>query len=138
MRFPRFLLFSAVGATLWAGGAIGLGYLFSERLEAVAAAAARFASWAGLALALLAAYVLFKWLERQRFLRFIRIGRIRPEELKARLDAGEEIVIVDLRSSLDFEAEPETIPGSMRIDGDDLVNQHEKIPHDRDVILFCT
>lgn len=138
MRFSRFFLFSAIGAVIWAGGAILVGYVFAEQLQAIAFAAARVASWAQLVVAAFAGYLLLKWLNRRRFLRAIRIGRIRPEELKARLDAGEEIVIVDLRSSVDFEAEPETIPGALRIDGADLVHQHERIPRDREVILYCT
>jgi rhodanese-related sulfurtransferase len=66
------------------------------------------------------------------------MARIRPQELKEKLDAGEEVVIVDLRSSLEFDSEPETIPGALWIDRDDLVTQHERIPRDRDIILFCT
>jgi membrane protein DedA with SNARE-associated domain len=138
MPFPRFLFFSALGALLWAGGSIVVGYVFSEQLQAIVSAVGRMGSWVGFALALVLAYVLLKWFNRQRFLRSIRIGRVRPEELKAKLDAGEAIVVVDLRSSLDFEAEPETIPGALRINGEDLVNQHQRIPRDRDVILFCT
>jgi membrane protein DedA with SNARE-associated domain len=138
MPFPRFLFFSAFGALLWAGGSIIVGYVFSEQLRAIVSAVGRMGSWVGFALALVLVYVLLKWFNRQRFLRSIRIGRVRPEELKARLDAGEEIVVVDLRSSLDFDAEPETIPGALRINGDDLVNQHQRIPRDREIILFCT
>lgn len=138
MRFPRFLMFTAIGALLWAGGAILVGYVFAGQLQAIAAAAAEVGGWAQLVLAVFAGYLLLKWFNRQRFLRAIRIGRIRPEELKARLDAGEEIVIVDLRSSMDFEAEPETIPGALHIDGNDLLHQHERIPRDREVILYCT
>src|SRR5262245_7079995 len=138
MRFQRFLLFDSAGAFLWAGGAILAGYVFSEQLEDVAAAAARMGGFAGILAAVVVRYVLVKSINRRRFLRKIRIARIRPEELKDMLDAHEDIVIVDLRSSLDFEAEPETIPGALRIDRDDLVHQYEKIPRDRDIILFCT
>jgi len=138
MRFPRFVLYDLLGSLLWAGGALLLGYVFSDQLEAVAEAAARAATWAGLIAFVLVTYLLAKWINRRRFLRKIRIARIRPEELKEMLDAAEDIVIVDLRSSLEFESEPETIPGALRVDSDDLVHQHEKIPRDRDVILFCT
>lgn len=138
MRFSRFLFFNAIGASLWAGGTILLGYLLSDQLEAIAAAAARMGNWVGLVLGLFALYLGIKWINRRRFLHSIRIGRIRPDELKQKLDAGEDVLIVDLRSSLDFEAEPETIPGSLRIDRDDLVHQHQKIPRDREIILFCT
>jgi len=36
-----------------------------------------------------------------------------PKELKEKIDAGEDIIVVDLRHSLDFDANPETIPGAL-------------------------
>jgi membrane protein DedA with SNARE-associated domain len=138
MPFSRFLAWNTAGAVLWAGSSIALGYLFSRQLEAIVAAIARAGDWLQLTIVLFAAYLLLKWWSRQRFLRSIRGGRISPEELKAKLEAGEEIVVVDLRSSLEFEASPRSIPGALRIDADDLVREHAKNPRNRDVILFCT
>jgi membrane protein DedA with SNARE-associated domain len=138
MPFPRFLLFNTAGAVLWAGSSILIGYLFSRQLEAIVAAVARAGDWLQLTIVLLAAYLLLKWWSRQRFLRSIRVGRMRPEELKERLDAGEELVVVDLRSSREFDESPRSIPGALRIDAEDLVREHAKIPRDREVILFCT
>ena len=57
----------------------------------------------------LAAYIAYKFVARQRFLRELRISRITVDELKEKIDSGEELVIVDLRHSMDFEADPETI-----------------------------
>jgi len=37
MRLGRFLLFDGLGALLWVGGFVGLGLLFSEQLEGMAA-----------------------------------------------------------------------------------------------------
>jgi hypothetical protein len=48
------------------------------------------------------------------------------------------ITIVDLRHSLDFEAEPETIPGAFRMDAKELEEKTDRFPHDREVILYCT
>ena len=48
------------------------------------------------------------------------ISRITVDELKGKLDSGEELVIVDLRHSMDFEADPETIPGAFRMDSKEL------------------
>ena len=138
MPFSHFLFFNTMGAVLWAGSSILLGFIFSRQLEAIVAAVSRAGDWLQLTVVLLAGYLLLKWWSRHRFLRSIRVGRIRPEELKERLDAGEEIVVVDLRSSREFEESPQSIPGALRIDADDLIREHAKIPRDRDVILFCT
>ena len=139
MRLPRFLLFAAVGALLYAGTFAGIGYLFSAQLETMAGMALRLGEWAVLLLgAALAAYVLTKFWQRQRFLRVLRVARITPEELKERLDRGEEIVIVDLRHALDVDSEPHHIPGALHLSPDDLDARHMEIPRDRDIVLYCT
>ncbi len=139
MRLRRFLLFDSLGALAWAGAFAGMGYLFSDQLEQLAAYALRLgASLAGVLAGFLAVYILWKFVQRQRFLRQLRIARITPEELKRRLDEGEAIMIVDLRHSLDFEAEPHTIPGALRLPPEELERRHHEIPRDRDVVLYCT
>ena len=86
----------------------------------------------------LAGYTLYKFISRQRFLRELRIARIGVDELKARIDSGEGVVIVDLRHALDVEADPETIPGAFRMDAEELQQKTDRLPRDREVILFCT
>ncbi len=139
MRRSRFVFFDAAGAAIWAGAFAGLGWLFSDRLERLAVKAARLGTWVlVILLTSLAAYVLWKYIHRQRFLRRLRIARITPEELKRKLDAGEDMMIVDLRHSMDFEAEPHVIPGAIRLAVEELEGRHNEIPRDRDVILYCT
>jgi rhodanese-related sulfurtransferase len=48
------------------------------------------------------------------------------------------LVIVDLRHSMDFEADPQTIPGAFRMDANELEIKDERLPRDREVILYCT
>ena len=139
MRARRFLLWDFLGSLLWAGGFLFAGYIFSEQIEKVAERAASLGSWLMvLIVAALAGYIAWKFIGRQRFLRELRIGRITPEELKEKIDAGEEMVIVDLRHALDFEADPETIPGAFRMDVKDLEERGDRLPPDREVILYCT
>ena len=139
MRLARFVLFDGAGALVWAGVFAGLGYLFSNQLGPIGAYALRLGGWLIVIVAAsLAAYIGWKYIQRQRFLRELRIARITPEELKQRLDAGEEIVILDLRQQLDFETDPETLPGAMHLDPDDLDQFQHEIPRDRSIILYCT
>lgn len=139
MQFSRFLTYDTLGATLWAGSYLWLGYLFSDQIEGVAGRA--LALGKGL-LALvfggLAAYIGWKYVQRRRFLRRLRIARISPEELKQKLDAGEEVLIVDLRHSIDFEAAPEVIPGAVHLDMEDVEAAQDAMPRDREVVLYCT
>jgi membrane protein DedA with SNARE-associated domain len=139
MRARKFFLFDAMGALLWGFSILGAGYVFSEQIESIAEYAERLGSWlAVLVIGALAAYILRKWHARRKFLRDLRIARITPEELKSKLDSGEPIVIVDLRHSIDFEADPETIPGAFHIDAHELEEHSDRLPHDREVVLYCT
>jgi rhodanese-related sulfurtransferase len=63
---------------------------------------------------------------------------VSPEDLKARLDRGEQPLIVDLRTTLDVEAAPYVIPGAIRLAAEDLERGTRELPHDRDVILYCS
>src|SRR3990172_9082274 len=45
MPLPRFMLFDGLGALLWAGIFIGLGFLFSNQIEQIANYALRLGTW---------------------------------------------------------------------------------------------
>src|SRR5438094_94843 len=87
--------------------------------------------------AVLIAYVVFKYVRRRRFLRHLRQARITPVELKRRLDAGDHVVVIDLRTALDMEAAPYGIPGACRITPEALQHPHQLIPRDREVVFYC-
>ena len=133
----RFLWFDTLGVLIWMLTYCGLGYVFSDQIETVGLYAMRMGSGLiGLLVALLAAWIAWKFVQRQRFLRKLAVARITPEELRGKLDAGEDLMIIDLRSAR--EAELYSIPGALRISIEDLSQQHGDIPRDRDVILFCS
>jgi len=139
MGLRRFVLFDLLGSLLWVGAYCGSGYIFSGELERIAERAAFLGEWLlVLLVAALASYVLYKFYNRQKFLRKLRISRITPEELKLKIDSGEDVIIVDLRHALDFEAQPETIPGSIHMDAAELEEAYEVIPRDREIVLFCS
>ncbi len=141
IRMPllEFLVFTGLGGLIWAGAFISLGWLFSSQLELAASYVARMGSWVIVLLVVaLCAYVAWKLIARQRFLRRIRIARITPVELKARLDAGEDVMLVDLRHRVDFEAEPSIIPGALHLTVEELEARHREIPRDREIVLYCT
>jgi len=93
----------------------------------VAAAALAFGAWLG-----------FKIYQRQSLLRDLRVARISPLDLKARLDAGESALIVDLRHSLELLSDPRTLPGALVVAADELAQRWQEIPRDREIILYCS
>jgi membrane protein DedA with SNARE-associated domain len=139
MPLGRFVFFSSFGGLFWAGAFITLGWVFSYQLEIVADYAVQLGSWTLAALgAGLAGYIGWKFVSRQRFLKKIRIARITPVELKAMLDGGEELLIVDVRARIDFEAEPTIIPGALHLTIEELDARHQEIPREREIVLYCT
>ncbi len=139
MRLRRFLLFDGLGTLLWAGTFLGVGYIFSGQIEQIGAQFQRLGG--GLFVVLigaLAGYIFYKFAARQKFLRDLRVSRISVDDLKRKIDEGENLTIVDLRHSLDFEADPETIPGAFRMDSKELQEKGDDFPRDREVILYCT
>jgi membrane protein DedA with SNARE-associated domain len=139
MPVPRFLLFDGLGVFLWAATFTGLGFIFTDQLERVATYLLRWGGWMVVALGgSLAAYILLKYIQRQRFLHRLRTARITPQELMETLRAGAEVLIVDLRQPLDVEAFPQTIPGAVRMAIEDIENRHQELPRDRDLVLYCS
>lgn len=140
MRVPLFLLFDGLGSLLWAGTFLVVGYTFSRQFADIARFVEQTSAWLAVTILVgaLAAYVVNRHLRRSQFLRSLRMARISPEELKQKLDSGEEVAIVDLRHSLDFLPQPYTIPGAIRIPMEELARRHQEIPRDRHVVLYCT
>jgi membrane protein DedA with SNARE-associated domain len=135
----RFVLYDLAGVLLWAGLWTGVGYVFSETIEVVARRVAALGRTAGLLIVgALVAYVLLKYLRRQLFLRRLRIARISPYELKQKLDAGEDVVILDLRTALDVTATPFAIPGSRLVTTEALDEHLADVPRDRELVLYCS
>src|SRR5256885_923644 len=86
---PAVPVLLGAGALVGAGAWTSLGYIFSDALEVVASYSARLGNAVlGVVGAALVAYIGVKFIQRRRFLRSLRIARIKPEELKQRLDSG--------------------------------------------------
>jgi membrane protein DedA with SNARE-associated domain len=136
---PRFLALDALGTLTQTLILVGAGWVlhgpFGRLGRWLAASGARAPLVLGTALL---AYVAWRCLRRWRVLRDLRMARVTPPQLKARLDAGESVFIVDLRHRVRPEAGMSTIPGALRMQPDELEARHAEIPRDRDVVLFCT
>ncbi len=134
-----FLLCEAAGALAWSATWIGLGYVFSDLIEPIAAEASRLGGTSVvILLGLLAAYVGVKYVQRQRFFRALRMARISPETLKQMMDDGKATMVVDLRTAVGVQERPYMIPGALRISPEELERRHDEIPRDAEIALYCT
>ena len=135
----RFVLLSTCSAVLWVGSGLVAGVLFKaqiarllEHLQAIGSIAG-----AGAAL-LLAAYIAYKWWERRRFYKMLRMARIDVAGLYALIQSGASPLIIDVRSSTARALEPQWIPGALHVPLDDVAHRLKELPRDRDIILYCT
>jgi membrane protein DedA with SNARE-associated domain/rhodanese-related sulfurtransferase len=137
--FGQFLLFDGFGALLYGTSLLCLGYLFSTQIEQIAAAIADVGGSAlGLIIGVIGLYVAYKFWQRQSLLRELRMARITVAELRQKLDAGEKLVILDLRSKAELERDPFTIQGAIHLILDDVEKRRNEFPRDRDIIVYCS
>lgn len=139
MSLGRFLFYDGIGSALWVGALLSAGRIFGAALKRDPS----LLNWFGrfsLALLVLAVvgFVLGRLWRRHRFLRKLVESRLEPEELKKQLEAGEQVFIVDLRHPLELIPDPFTLPGALHLSPDVLTKRVHEIPHDRDVVLYCT
>ncbi|HMD83535.1 MAG TPA: VTT domain-containing protein [Terriglobia bacterium] len=135
----RFIAVDLAGITLWAGSAMALGWAFRTEVEWAMEWLAAFGRTGVLILAvLLAGWLLLKWVERWRFYRLLERSRIPAPELKERLDRGEPIVIVDLRSDLSYHGDGVKVASAIWIPPEDFEERYTEIPRGRPVVMYCT
>jgi rhodanese-related sulfurtransferase len=135
----QFLVVDGLGSLLYGGTFLCLGYLFSDQIEQIAAAIADIGGSALSVLAVIAGlYIAYKYWQRRRLLRELRTARITVDELRRKQEAGESLVIVDLRSSTALEQDPSLIQGAIHLRLDDLEKRRHEFPHDQDIIVYCS
>ncbi len=144
MPYARFFLYDFAGSLIWA-----LTYLLAGRFfgDVAQKSAPFFHLLSRFAFAVFVLMVLcfmgYRVFKQRRFLTQVRAMRLDPEELKEMMERAEAAgniapFIVDLRHPLDYLPDPRVIPGSVRIGPSEIALHHERIPRDRDVILYCT
>ncbi|HMK86233.1 MAG TPA: rhodanese-like domain-containing protein, partial [Steroidobacteraceae bacterium] len=135
----RFLALSTGAAMLWVGVGLAAGRLFEPQIEAVLVEMDRFGTVAAALIgAALALYIGYKWWERARFLKVLRMARISPTELYELMQAGAEPIVVDVRSPTARSLEPRRIPGALHVPLSEVDRHLSHLPRDREIILYCT
>ena len=64
--------------------------------------------------------------------------RVTVDEIKERLDRGEQLAFVDTRNPTAWGESDQKLPGAIRVPADELEQHTDEIPHDRTVITYCT
>ncbi|HEX8012671.1 MAG TPA: rhodanese-like domain-containing protein [Casimicrobiaceae bacterium] len=137
LRYWTFVLFDTIGAALWVGMGVGLGFLFRD---AIAEVMARLVSLGKYGLMLIIAgfvvWILVKWWRRYLLIKQLRMDRVSVDELKRMLDQKKVQALVDVRSAL-TQAATGRIPGALAIDMQRIEAAFAGVPADGEVILYC-
>jgi membrane protein DedA with SNARE-associated domain/rhodanese-related sulfurtransferase len=135
----RFVLLSTCSALLWVGSALLAGVVFRHQIEGLLEHVGEIGSAAAeIVLVALACYIAYKWWERRRFYRMLRMARISVADLYSLIQAGAAPAIVDVRSETARELEPRWIPGALHVPLGDVAHRLKELPRDREIILYCT
>jgi membrane protein DedA with SNARE-associated domain len=133
-----FVVLNTLGSFLWAGIFVGLGIYFHTEVESIIRTAAEFGLIAGLALlTIIASYFTYKIVVRQRFVRSLRMRKLTPQEVYARLEHGDDLHIIDLRHDYDVAALPHLLPNALRVPMEAIEQHADRIPRDSDILLCC-
>ncbi|KRA82007.1 sulfurtransferase [Lysobacter sp. Root667] len=129
----RFLLFDALGALLWASVAVAVGAVFHKAVNEVLERLESLGHYAlPVLLTLIAAFVAYKWVRRQWFLRQLRMARISVGELYRMIEDGSGPTILDIRRA-EARAESGWIPGAILVA---TLSDAPLVPAD-EVIVYC-
>lgn len=134
----QFLVFDGISSMLYTGGFMLLGYIFSNQISQIVTALASIGGHAiTVIVVFLLLYIGWKYWQRQSLLRELRTARITVDELGRMLDAGENPVILDVRSVLELEQAPSIIRGAIQVTIGELENRQNEFPRDREIVVYC-
>lgn len=133
-----FLLYDAAGSTLRAAAGLALGLVFHDQVGWLIERLADLGTSAMLLLGvLLAGYVAYRFARRWRFLRSLRTARISVHDLNDMMSRGEDPVVLDVRSATHRRLDARQIPGAHPVDLDALERTLERVPREREVVVYC-
>jgi len=136
IRRASFLMFDLIGATLWVGVALALGWLFSPAIEDIVAALGQLGRWGLIVIAVFVAlFIAAKWWQRHRFNVKLRMARVSAPDLAALIDGGEHPLIVDVRSAAS--RDEGRIPGAIALPLDTHAPELSTHPKDALIVVYC-
>jgi len=138
MSWLAFLGYETLAAAIWTVLFLGLGAVFAEQVQGVLNVLSAMGLIALLVLALaVLAYLGWRYWRRKMFLRGVEMARISVLELRSLIDGGHEPVVIDVRSEAGRAIDSRRIPGALGIDIDSIKHHIERLPRDREIVLYC-
>ncbi len=135
----EFVIYDTIGAAIWAGAAIAVGRLFHRAIDRVLLALENLGWWAVfVVLAIFLLIVTFKWSQRLRFYKQLRMARVTVDELKSMMEEGVSPVVLDVRTPSSQKRDPRRIPSAIVAKSDQIESHLQDLPPHQEIILYCT
>jgi len=138
LAIPTFLFLDGIGALAYVALPVVLGIVFHDAIDAALAAIARWGEYGtALVIAILASYLIYRLIDRQLFIRRLRMARISATELASLIDSGHSPIIFDVRSAETRQREG-IIPGAIGARADEISLVAARYQHDAEIIIYCS
>ena len=138
MKWSTFLALTVAGSALFGLVVVGAGMLLYEQIDFVLQQLVIF-GWeaVGILAVLLALYIGWRWW-RRRIALAIGVPRIDVQELRALIDAGEPIELIDVRGRNANQLDQRQIPGAVVMHLDEIEAGRFVAARDRQIIVYCS
>jgi membrane protein DedA with SNARE-associated domain/rhodanese-related sulfurtransferase len=135
--FATFVILDGLGSAVYVAVPLLLGRIFHSAVADIVATLARLGEY-GIALVVgaLVLYVSVRWIQRQIFIRQLRMDRISVQELTDMIDGGETPVIFDVRSAESRQRDG-MIPGAVAAHAAEIEAVMKQYPRNVEVVIYC-
>jgi membrane protein DedA with SNARE-associated domain/rhodanese-related sulfurtransferase len=132
-----FVVLDALGSAAYVTVPLVLGRVFHSAVADIIATLARLGE-VGIALvaAALVLYVALRWIQRQIFIRQLRMDRISVDELADLIDGGKTPIIFDVRSA-EARQQGGMIPGAVAAHAAEIEAVLKQYPRSVEVVIYC-
>jgi membrane protein DedA with SNARE-associated domain/rhodanese-related sulfurtransferase len=138
MSPSAFLLLNTIGALLFVGVPVGLGWIFQDAIAEILSALRDFGRYAVLFVcAALGLYLAARWWRRATFIRQLRMDRITVGELLGLISQGHMPVVFDVRSK-DARTREGVIPDAVPLDSGQMDAAVAGYSREQEIVLYCS
>jgi membrane protein DedA with SNARE-associated domain len=135
--FFSFLWRDVTGTLLYCSAYLFAGFIFEKRVFEITEFLENVGRSFGLLILIaIALYVIIKFARLKHLQKRLYKDRISPEDLYSRIQAGELLTLVDLRSSIQEGALK--LPGALQIHPDEIDQHVSRLDREKWIVMYCT
>ena len=136
LRLARFLIFDAVGSTIYLGLPLVLGRVFHNAIEAMLGYFAQFGLIGAIIVAAaIAVWLVYRWLRRRVLIRQLSAARVSAEQLLQMAHSGGGPVILELGARKEVSGEG-SIPGALPVGRYGIGAAVKQFPRSAEIVIY--